>query len=94
MTQNPFEWTETERERAQTLLEGDARNLHSGDHNDVPIEVCREWRKHIHRGGMPAGVDSRGFTRNAIRQHVTGECSHEHGVGAVAFHESGWTVSD
>lgn len=94
MTENIFDWSDGEKERLQALRDGDARNLHSGDHGDVPAEACREWREHIHKGGKPASVDSRGFTRNAIRQHVTGECSHSHGVGPVAFHESGWRAGD
>lgn len=96
-TNNVFEWTAEERANASKVLSGDARALNSGrpsTENPIPECLCAQWRQHIHDGGRPQSVDARGFTRTAIRKHVRGDCSHEHGVPAAEYRGGEWVCRD
>jgi len=86
-----LELSEQERERAQAILDGDARALNSGDETtptSVTESLCRQWREHVRNDGRPQSVDAHGFTRSAIRKHISGNCSHD-GTGTPVRHKHG-----
>lgn len=78
MTQDGFEWTEEQKNRARQVLESDARALNDTDPTDrfVSPSECSQWRKEVKaEGGTPVGVDAE-FDTSTVESHVRGECRH------------------
>lgn len=52
----------------------------------VSVEQCADWRREIRAGGERSFVamgDDDGWSRYTVRQHVKGNCTHDHGVPPV-----------
>lgn len=75
-----FDWSEEERQRAQTVLQSDARALNDTGRSEriVSPSECREWREEVKAaGGSPVNVDAV-YDTSTVETHARGECRHSH----------------
>jgi len=102
MTQRNTEWSEDEKQRAQLVLEHDARSGISDDTRAAPTTKCREWRDTLHTEDLdsiiPIADEEPEFSRSTVREHVSGRCSHLTTVVGIAFEydksKKTWTRRD
>jgi len=91
---NHVTWSRDERERAQKLVDLDARQLNCGMNpgtRTVPLDVCAGWRRELQdEDSRPGGIDGHGFADSTIRKHASGLCDHDVGVPALEYDSEVW----
>jgi len=81
MTHGHTEWSQEERERAQALLQNDARSItNTTPEYTVPGATCLKWRHALRENTVesirPLADASEKFVRSTVRKHISGRCSH------------------
>lgn len=78
LTENVFEWTDEERQRAQAVLENDARTLQNTNpkNQNVTAGKCRMWRNWVADGKYRPHEIPADRVPSTVESHVKGECNH------------------
>jgi len=75
------EWTQEERERAQAVLQNDARALRNRDSSItervVSPETCREWRDTLAGEARNADMVDTDYSPETVAKHASGRCHHD-----------------
>jgi len=87
MTESPQHWVPNEvspDELARDDGSIDARKVNSGRPKIIDAEACADCRNQYRAGCVPGDIaDQYGVSREAIRKHIRGECSHDHDVEPI-----------
>jgi hypothetical protein len=87
MTESPRNWVPNEVSPDELVRDDgtlDARKVNSGRPEIIDAEACADCRNQYLHGCVLESIAAQyDATREAIRQHVRGECDHDHDVEPI-----------